>query len=181
MLVADLVALARDEDGMPVPPVCVYGLIEERGKSGVVMRGRPVDGAGEPRAEVDIRAGDWRRMRFPIASPSHPHDTFWTDSGQLAYIEIKANTGAAQAEQWNTRRPKRGRPAGPVWDLIEPDALKWLAKYGVPVPGDGALAGFERHLDGLLKRRKERSSPSSITRHAKRFIVAFEQQQRRSP
>jgi hypothetical protein len=181
ILVSDLVARARDEDGMPLPPVFVYGWIEASGKSGQVMRGRPVDGAGEPGAEVDIPAGDWRRMRFPIASPSHPHDTFWNYSGQLAYIEIKAITGAAQAEQRNTRRPNRGRPAGPVWDLIKPDALKWLAKYGVPVPGDGALAGFERHLDGLLKRRKERSSPSNITRHAKRFIVAFEQQQRRGP
>ena len=92
ILVSDLVARARDEDGMPVPPVCVYGLIEERGKSGVVMRGRPVDGAGEPGAEVDIPAGDWRRMRFPMASREHPHDTFWNASGgQLAYVEIKAD------------------------------------------------------------------------------------------
>jgi hypothetical protein len=91
VLVADLVAQARDEDGMPVVPVFVYSLIEERGKSGVVMRGRPVDGAGEPGAEVDIPTGDFHRMRFPIASMEHPHDTFWNASGQLAYVEIKAD------------------------------------------------------------------------------------------
>jgi hypothetical protein len=91
VLIADLVAQARDEDGMPVVPVFVYGLIEERGKSGVVMRGRPVDGAGNPGAEVDIPTGDWHRMRFPMAAMEHSHDTFWNASGQLAYVEIKAD------------------------------------------------------------------------------------------
>jgi hypothetical protein len=103
VLVADLVAQARDEDGMPVLRVFVHGPIEEWGKRGVIMRGRPVDATGEPGAEVDIPPGDWRRMRFPTASREHPHDTFWNASRQLAYVEIKADPERLGA--WGTPRP----------------------------------------------------------------------------
>jgi hypothetical protein len=175
---------------MAVVPVFVYSLIEERGKSGVVMRGRPVDGAGEPGAEVDIPAGDWRRMRFPMASREHPHDTFWNGSRQLAYVEIKADPERLRAgmapitrapRQRNTCPPNRGRREKPVWALVEPAARKWLEEYGTPIPGDGTLAAFELHLTELLTRHKERAGATTITRHAKKFIAAFEQQQRRGP
>jgi hypothetical protein len=64
VLVADLVAQARDEDGMPVLPVFVHGPIEEWGKRGVIMRGRPVDATGEPRRGSPFG----RRSRLPTPS-----------------------------------------------------------------------------------------------------------------
>jgi hypothetical protein len=114
ILIADIVARARDEDGMRVLPVFVHGPIEDLGKSGrLVMRGRPVDGAGKPGAEVNIPASDWRRMRFPIASATHPHDTFWNDTRQLAYVDVRADAAALRPKS----REQSEHPS-PVGDAV---------------------------------------------------------------
>jgi hypothetical protein len=171
VLVADIVAQRRDEDGWPVLPAVVHGEIEKMGKDGVTMRGRPVDAAGELGAEVDIPKVHWRRMTFPMASKRHPHDTFWRDTGKLAYAAIMAPE-CLQA----TIAPKRrsGRKELPVWALVERPAFEWLAEYGVPVEGDGGKAEFGRYLASLVESHKESVDGGTIKRHVNKLIEEYQ-------
>jgi hypothetical protein len=172
VLVADIVAQRRDEDGWPVVLAVVHGEIEAAGKRGVNMRGRPVDTSGTPGAEVDIPKVHWRRMTFPMESMRHPHDTFCRDTGKLAYAEIRAPEPIAAPNR------RLGRRENPVWKLIEPKAFGWLKEFGVPVEGDGGKAEFGRYLANLVESHKESVDAATIKRHVNRLIEEYQRQNR---
>jgi hypothetical protein len=111
--VAELVAAARDEDGMPILAIEVHNMIAAACKHGCPAMGRPCDEAGMPGDPIEIPAGDWYRKRFPLVSRHHEHDTFWNQSGRLAYVDIRLSVEGLLA-YWRDLAPKQtpqgGRP-----------------------------------------------------------------------
>jgi hypothetical protein len=144
--VADVVATARDEHGLPILKNIVHIAIAVACESGrVTAVGRPCDENGVHGAPVVILVEHWPWMAFPIASRKYPHATFWHGipgqiPSRIAYTDIMINVDewlsyqSDQAAQHarlvrlltTNRRARRRTRASPKANRI----IHWLESLG---------------------------------------------------
>ena len=155
--VADLAADARDEDSVPVPPTGVHNMIAAACKHGCAAVGRPCDEAGVPGDPVDIPADHWSRMRFPLASRHHEHDTFWNQSGRLAYVDIMLSVEGLLCyfplRDAVQQTPQGGRPpnvANAVGVWFQTLAAKDRARSNRELAGRYPGPGSKRYVRGII-------------------------------
>ena len=177
--VADVVATARDERGLPVLKNLVHIAIAVACESGSVTSiGRPCDDNGVPGDQVVIPNENWLQMGFPIAaSGDRAHATFWHQSlGRIAYVDIIISVEewhsylAQQAERQaafdrllareqrrtTAQSPKTGRPP-----IIENAVTAWW--QAIPPEDRTSLSGRL-----LASRYQDQAAPNTTRPNSKR-------------